>query len=82
MKKGDKITVLLAAVPKPLFVPGTVRMRVGGRITFDWHDKHAWNDTGTFGGTDTVAYSERGTSWARGWEGKEVEALKVAVALR
>ena len=63
---------------------GTVHHRAGGRITYDWHEDMAVllkDARGTIGGTDTVAYRARGTLWARGWDGPEVEALKVAVAL-
>lgn len=89
MKKGDQITVAvgLATFPTPdrpgilrwFFRRGTFRSCVRGRITFTYEYSQA-NASGT--GTDTIAYSARGIKWARGWEGEEVEALKVAVALR
>ena len=98
MKKGDKITVVVDALDfesitghaidaEPthlsIFRRGVVRTRAGGRVTYDWIRQ--WKQHGGYGkvgGTDTVAYADRGKLWARGWEGPEVDALKAVVALR
>lgn len=55
----------------PIFYKATFRWRRGGRVTYQHRDF-----------VDTVAYADRGKLWARGWEGREVDALKAAVALR
>ena len=91
MKRGDKITVVLRDLRFPgdplgttfTIRQGRVRSHRGGRVIFDWREvTPALCGFNPIGSTETVAYSARGIKWARGWEGEEVEALKVAVALR
>lgn len=90
MKRGDKITVVLRDLRFPgdplgttfTIRQGRVRSHRGGRVIYDWREVAGLCGFNPIGSTETVAYSARGIKWARGWEGEEVEALKVAVALR
>lgn len=80
MKKGDKITVWQ---PTYGFQRGFVRMRRGGRITYEWaYTRYFQGGSASEAGIETVAYADRGTLWARGHEGREVDALLAVVALR
>lgn len=82
----DEPANLPTSKTKSEFRRGTVRSIAGGRITYYY--SMAWSRRDKNGsvrasivGIDTVAYSARGISWARGWEGAEVAALEVAVAV-
>lgn len=80
MKKGDKITVWGVGFG---FQRGTVRSHREGRITYEWGESQRFvGGRVSFAGIETVAYADRGLLWAWGWKGREVDALKAAVALR
>jgi hypothetical protein len=78
VKLGQPITVY--APPKfPLFLASEFRAgrfvyKHGSTITYRYHQQKVRMHA-------TIEESERGTMWARGWKGREVDALKTTIAL-
>jgi hypothetical protein len=78
-QKGDKITVIVEGVAMQTLV----RRSTGARKIEHGRAK-SFRISGSYLGTKhggTVYRKDEGISWARGWDTKEADALRVAVAL-
>ena len=83
MKPGDKITVLDPEIIRGRVTVGSFKLQ--GSILFRWERVYdsrglAWTNGTPFNAT--LDEAEEGITWAQGWEGVDVDAMRAAEALR
>lgn len=72
MHRGDRITITHCdyGIGQPRVAGAVITQIRGGRITYRFGSIY-----------DACAVRERGITWARGWSGPEVDALRTYLAL-